>query len=163
LKLRLWGARHGSLEEGVRIADVWEAWDGMRRPPGGPGWTAEEIAGIETYRGVEDRYHLPTLAELRALLAGDFEELEAATGGDEPAVHEPRRPLVRLAGREARADLVALAREAQPEAERVSRAAAEAGLVAAEELGVEVGHAARILRAASSTRRRAGCRPGRPG
>lgn len=87
LKLRLLAALHGVSGVGTRLDDVWQAW--RRLPPlpdalaGARGWTGDEITSIESYRGLDARYYLPTLAEIRATLAAGFDELECARGGHE--------------------------------------------------------------------------------
>jgi SAM-dependent methyltransferase len=84
LKLRLWAAVHGKTGRGVRIHDVWEAWDSIRDKvvvsEDRPGFTPEEISGIENYQGQETRYELPTLAEFRATAGRWFIEVRAVPG-----------------------------------------------------------------------------------
>ncbi|MGH8671833.1 MAG: methyltransferase domain-containing protein [Burkholderiales bacterium] len=79
LKWRLAMALHGSLEEGVRLADVWEAWSTSVPDHTALGeslhWPVEEIATIDAYRGVAARYTFPTLAEARATLSAAFSEI----------------------------------------------------------------------------------------
>jgi len=99
LKLRLLAALHGTSGAGSRLADVWQAWTTMPALPaalaGIRGWSAEEIAGIESYRGMEARYFLPTLAELRQTLGMSFREVECAWGRHELADRCPTLVLVR--------------------------------------------------------------------
>jgi SAM-dependent methyltransferase len=83
LKLRLLAALHGASGEGSRLDDVWQAWAPMSsllpaQLAGVRGWTAEEIVGIESYRGMDSRYFLPTLTELRQTLCAFFREVECA-------------------------------------------------------------------------------------
>lgn len=89
LKLRLLAALHGASGAGSRLDDVWQAWTSMPSLParlaGIRGWTAEEIAGIESYRGMDSRYFLPTLVELRQTLRVPFREVECAWGRHELA------------------------------------------------------------------------------
>ena len=90
LKLRLLAALHGASGAGSRLDDVWQAWAPMSsqlpaRLAGVSGWTAEEIVGIESYRGMDSRYFLPTLAELRQTLHAFFREVECARGRHELA------------------------------------------------------------------------------
>ena len=47
---------------------------------GARGWTAEEIVGIESYGGLDSRYFLPTLSELRQSLGMSLREKECAWG-----------------------------------------------------------------------------------
>jgi SAM-dependent methyltransferase len=77
-KWRLVMAFHRSLEDGVRLGEVWDAWHDAvpdsaalaRRT----GWAHESILTIDAYRGVATGYTFPTLPEARAALAGAFEE-----------------------------------------------------------------------------------------
>lgn len=87
LKLRLLAALHGANGEGSRLDDVWQAWKTMPPLPavraGARGWTAEEITGIESYRGLSARYFLPTLREFRKSVGAHFREVECVFGTDE--------------------------------------------------------------------------------
>lgn len=78
-KWRLAMALHGSLREGVCLADMWQAWDelgpGTQALADRLGWPAEQIETIDNYRGVPTCYHFPTLAEVRAGFADRFEEV----------------------------------------------------------------------------------------
>jgi hypothetical protein len=47
------------------------------------GWTVEEIVGINSYRGMQARYYLPTLAELRSSLGSHLQELGCTYGQHE--------------------------------------------------------------------------------
>lgn len=77
-KWRLAMALHGGLDEGVRLADVWEAWRDAVPDPAALaarlGWPLPALLTIDAYRGVQSRYTFPTLAETRALLAACFSE-----------------------------------------------------------------------------------------
>jgi hypothetical protein len=86
LKLRLLAALHGTNGEGSRLDDVWQAWKSLPPPATlmcSRGWTAEEITSIESYRGMEARYFLPTLSEFRRSMASCFDEIECSFGGHE--------------------------------------------------------------------------------
>lgn len=90
LKLRLLAAVHGASGHGSRLDDAWQAWSGMsthlpERCFGVRGWTPGEIGGIEWYRGMDARYYLPTLAELREAMHDGFTEVECAWGRHELA------------------------------------------------------------------------------
>jgi SAM-dependent methyltransferase len=78
-KWRLAMALHGTLGEGVRLGDVWDAWHAaVPHPetlPGSVDWPMERILTIDDYRGSAVRYTFPTLAEARAALRTDFDEL----------------------------------------------------------------------------------------
>ncbi len=90
IKLRLLAAVHGASGAGSRLDDVWQAWSDMAaripaRLAGTRGWTAQEIVGIESYRGMTARYFLPTLAEFRNVLRTGFVETRCAWGRHELA------------------------------------------------------------------------------
>jgi SAM-dependent methyltransferase len=84
LKLRLLAALHGASGEGSRLDDVYQAWTSMPSLPptlvGAPGWTAEEIVGIQSYGGMDARYFLPTLTELRQSVGTVLREVECRWG-----------------------------------------------------------------------------------
>ena len=65
LKLRLIAALHGNSGHGTCLDDAWKAWQQLpplpRQLAQQRGWTQEELAGIEGYRGLQTRYYLPTL------------------------------------------------------------------------------------------------------
>lgn len=99
LKLRLLASLHGASGAGTRLDDVWQVWRKLTPPPESlrnrHGWTPEEITGIENYRGLETRYFLPTLAEMRAVLSPHFEERRCHTGSYELATRCPTLVLAR--------------------------------------------------------------------
>lgn len=99
LKLRLLAALHGASGAGSCLDDVWRAWTSMPSLPatlaGSRGWTAEEIVGIESYHGMEARYFLPTLAELRQTVRASFREIECTWGRHELADRCPTLVLAR--------------------------------------------------------------------
>jgi SAM-dependent methyltransferase len=84
LKLRLLAALRGASGVGSRLDDVYQAW--MSMPPlpsalaGVPGWTAEEIVGIQSYGGMDSHYFLPTLMELRQSIGMFLREIECTCG-----------------------------------------------------------------------------------
>jgi SAM-dependent methyltransferase len=86
-KWRLAMALHGTLGEGVRLSDIWDAWHAaVPRPetlPASLGWPIEKILTIDDYRGSAVRYTFPTLAEARAALRTDFDELACHSPGYE--------------------------------------------------------------------------------
>lgn len=75
-KWRLAMALHGTLEQGVRLGDVWAAWhDAVPDPEklaAHLGWPVAVVNTIHNYRNVDTRYSFPTLEEVRAC-TGDFE------------------------------------------------------------------------------------------
>ncbi len=93
LKLRLLAALHGLQGHGTRMGDAWSAWKELPVPPqvtlNAPGWTGPELAGIEGYRGLDTRYYLPTLAELRSVQAEQFDEVACHVGDYELAERCP--------------------------------------------------------------------------
>lgn len=86
-KWRLAMALHGSLAEGVAVADVWAAWAAREGDADALaarlGWPAAEVRTIDAYRDAPARYTFPTLAEARAALAEHFVERACHAGGYE--------------------------------------------------------------------------------
>lgn len=99
MKLRLLAALHGTSGAGTRLDDVWQAWAEMPPLPGilegRRGWTREEVVGIESYRGMESRYYLPTMAEFRQVISPYLEEVECNLGSHELAGRCPTLVLAR--------------------------------------------------------------------
>jgi SAM-dependent methyltransferase len=93
LKLRLLAALYGASGEGTRLDDAYQAWTSMPSLPpalvGAPGWTAEEIVGIQSYGGMDARYFLPTLTELRQSVGTVLREVECMWGRYELAERCP--------------------------------------------------------------------------
>lgn len=77
-KWRLAMALHGTLEQGVRLGDIWTAWHQAVPDPAKLAahlqWRPEVVHTIHNYRDVNTRYSFPTLPEILAL-AGEFEVL----------------------------------------------------------------------------------------
>lgn len=78
-KWRLAMALHGSLERGVRLADIWHCWNEAVPAPRAllaeRGWD-ERLAGtIDVYRGVQTRYCFPRRGEIKTIFAGRFREV----------------------------------------------------------------------------------------
>jgi SAM-dependent methyltransferase len=84
LKLRLLAAVYGASVEGGCLDDAWRAWQSLPLLPaalaGRPGWTKEEVTGIEGYRGLENRHFLPTLQEFRTVLSSMLTEVSCDWG-----------------------------------------------------------------------------------
>lgn len=99
LKLRLLAALHGVSGVGTLLDDVWQAWKAMPPLPAArastPGWTTQEITGIESYGGMSARYYLPTLAEFRQCAGRYFDEIECAFGSHELGERCPTLVLAR--------------------------------------------------------------------
>jgi len=78
-KWRLAMAVHGALADGVRLADIWDAWHAAVPRPEilarNRGWPLPVISTIDDFRGVDARYTFPTLAEARSAMAEGFEEI----------------------------------------------------------------------------------------
>jgi hypothetical protein len=74
-KWRLAMALHGTLEQGVRLGDVWAMWHQAVPDPEKLAvhldWPAAVVNTINNYRNVDTRYSFPTLAEVRDC-TGDF-------------------------------------------------------------------------------------------
>ena len=83
-KWRLAMSLHGDLATGVRLDDIWKAWNDAVPAPGELaktlGWPLDVVRTIEAYRGVATRYTFPTLAESIEVFAPCFERM---------AVHVP--------------------------------------------------------------------------
>lgn len=78
-KWRLAMATQRSPEEGARLDSIWDAWREMCPDPtrlaAERGWSAEEIATIDAYRGAHVTYSFPALAGIGAVLGDDLVEL----------------------------------------------------------------------------------------
>jgi hypothetical protein len=79
-KWRLAMALQGDATQGVRLADIWSCFEretgGVQAVAEKSGYPHEEVATIEAYRGVGDRYSFSTAAEVEQALSRDFELLE---------------------------------------------------------------------------------------
>lgn len=79
-KWRLAMALHRDPGDGVKLADIWDAWNAAVPDPvelaRRQGWPLPSVQTIGAYRGVAARYTFPTLAQVRAAMAGAFEEIE---------------------------------------------------------------------------------------
>lgn len=80
LKWRLAMSLHGNLSQGVRLGDIWNAWNGAFPSPEtlaeGLGWRVEEVKTIDAYKGVDTRYIFPTFSEAQKLIEGHFTVVE---------------------------------------------------------------------------------------
>lgn len=78
LKWRLAMGLHGDLTAGVRLADIWNAWNRSVAKPDllarQLGWPINVIRTIDAYQALETRYTFPTLEELRHTLSTQFTE-----------------------------------------------------------------------------------------
>lgn len=92
-KWRLAMSLHGRLEEGVRLADVWNCWAEEVREPDAIaarcGWPRELVKSMELYRGNASRYFFPTVEEAAAALAPGFSLAFCHAGGYELAERCP--------------------------------------------------------------------------
>jgi len=74
-KWRLAMAMHGTIEEGVRLGEVWDVWHQAIPQPDALaaklGWSPAVVNTIQNYRGVSTCYSFPTMDEARTLI-GDF-------------------------------------------------------------------------------------------
>lgn len=79
LKWRIAAAVQASSQTGAYLADVWFAWCELKAATadllGLPGWSEPEIASLQRYRDNPACYVFLSLAEFRALVAPEFEEL----------------------------------------------------------------------------------------
>jgi len=78
-KWRLAMALHGDLAGGVRLADIWNAWNAAVPEPDVLAkrldWPIETIHTIDVYRERDVRYTFPRLEELRRALSDHFTEV----------------------------------------------------------------------------------------
>lgn len=85
-KWRLAMALHGTLEQGVRLGDVWQAWQQAVPDPARLaarlGWAPAVLHTIHNYRDVDTRYTFPTRAEALALV-GRFDVVAEHSPGYE--------------------------------------------------------------------------------
>jgi SAM-dependent methyltransferase len=92
-KWRLVMSLHGSLEEGVRLAEVWDLWASSVRDPDAIadrcGWPRELVRSLELYRENASRYFFPTVEEAAAALAPQFSLRFLHAGGYELAERCP--------------------------------------------------------------------------
>lgn len=86
-KWRLAAALHGTLAQGVGIADVWQEWHTRIASPAALaeqlGWPLEVVNTINNYREAPARYTFPTLVEARQALSRRFHELSCTFPGYE--------------------------------------------------------------------------------
>lgn len=86
-KWRLAMAVQASTREGVRLADIWDAWREVCADPEALsarlGWSLATIGTIDSYRGAESRYTFSTLEEIRGAMRGDFAEVACHVPGYE--------------------------------------------------------------------------------
>lgn len=77
-KWRLAMALHPDTGQGVRLGDIWDAWNAAVPAPeklaAKLGWPLGSIATIQVYRGVDTRYTFPTLEEVRDIVGTYFAE-----------------------------------------------------------------------------------------
>jgi len=80
-KWRLVMAMHAS-DENARLADIWARWESEFPDPAKAaalaGWPVDAVRTLEAYRNASARYSFFTLAEVRSMLAKEFEFLGAA-------------------------------------------------------------------------------------
>lgn len=78
-KLRLAMALHGTLDQGVRLADIWNCWHEIITDPvqlaQHLGWSMTLIATIDCYKENNSYYTFPTLKEVRVVFSEYFTEI----------------------------------------------------------------------------------------
>jgi SAM-dependent methyltransferase len=84
-KWRLAMALHTDLRRGVRLGDIWNAWneegpDVLARTLN---WPIETVGTIDAYCGLDTRYTYPTLSEFRHALSTHFSETACVHKGYE--------------------------------------------------------------------------------
>ena len=86
-KWRLAMALHPSLDAGVRLGAIWDAWNAAVSSPAelarSRGWPLPVVLTIDDFRGGAGRYTFPTLSEVRAVMAEGFEEVSCDFPGYE--------------------------------------------------------------------------------
>jgi hypothetical protein len=79
-KWRLAMALQGEATDGVRLDDIWQTFSAhvgsFAELAARTGWPEAEIANIESYRDVQERYSFSTAGEVVATLEPDFDLLE---------------------------------------------------------------------------------------
>lgn len=77
-KWRLAQALHGTIDEGVRLEKIWQAWArqgiDVEKLSGQMGWPVESINTINAYRDADASYTFPLLSEIRAVTEPVFRE-----------------------------------------------------------------------------------------
>lgn len=77
-KWRLAMALHGTLEQGVIVGDVWDAWNDRNisatQLANDLNWPVDAINTINNYKGVATRYSFPTVDEISSLSNQYFDE-----------------------------------------------------------------------------------------
>ncbi|MEE8171436.1 MAG: methyltransferase domain-containing protein [Alphaproteobacteria bacterium] len=79
-KWRLAMSIHDSVEDGVRLGDIWNVWHAAVPDPAllseRINWPMETITTIDAYRDMDTRFTFPTLEEARRAFATSFTELD---------------------------------------------------------------------------------------
>ncbi|MBI5707830.1 MAG: hypothetical protein HZC36_12670 [Armatimonadetes bacterium] len=87
LKLRLWTALHRREDEGVCVADVWdalnEAFPDLDDLALRIGWEPSHLAAINTYKGAQNRYYFPSIDRVVDAMSAAF-TLDSVHRADEP-------------------------------------------------------------------------------
>ena len=95
-------AVHGDSHTGVRLGDVWRAWNervpDVSQAQARYGWKAQAVANMEGWRDATSRYVFPSLAQLRELAEPHFELAGCDIPGYEWGEHFPRFTWRRRAG-----------------------------------------------------------------
>jgi hypothetical protein len=93
LRVRIGAALHPNNLGGFRLRQLWEQWQRLipdvEAAAEALGWPPATLRMIDVSSANDFRIVYPTLAELRALFAPDFEEIECVYGGYELAEWSP--------------------------------------------------------------------------
>ncbi|MCC7273122.1 MAG: methyltransferase domain-containing protein [Alphaproteobacteria bacterium] len=93
LKWRIAAAVQPATREGVRLADIWEAWQtfapAVAPLVGQPGWRTDEVGSLMRYRDNATRYYFPTVGEFRDVAHRFFVEAGCTHGSYELAERCP--------------------------------------------------------------------------
>lgn len=77
-KWRLAMALHGSIEEGIKVGNIWNEWNkrniSIDQLTNKFGWSKESINTINNYQGVETVYTFPTVKEISEISNQYFEQ-----------------------------------------------------------------------------------------
>jgi SAM-dependent methyltransferase len=86
-KWRIAMSLHGTIEEGVRLGDIWNRWHTAVPDPAALAeqlaWPLETVATIDAYRDMDTRFTYYTLDEARRVAAPWFREIDRFVPGYE--------------------------------------------------------------------------------
>ena len=99
LKWRIAAVLQKELRDGVRLCDIWDAWQQIAAAAepirGRPGWRDDQVATLDRYRTSAIAYYFPTAAEFRSSVSPWFAEQRVGFGTYELAERCPTFTLER--------------------------------------------------------------------